>query len=235
VTVHLPTPEQRQFFESAASQYQLDLRTDTSAQAYLTGRGISAQVAATFRLGVLRRPLLGHEAYANRLSVPYLTPAGVVTFTFRCIERHTKRTEVVPGNNQWVDVPASCGDRQHPKYLAPEGADRTLFNVLDLKKDSPVLYVCEGEIDTIILSSLGYPAVGVPGVENWKTHFSKCLEDYAQVYVVCDGDDPGHKLGSFLAREVRARSIRLPRGEDVNSLYVKGGSDALSEVLAGQA
>lgn len=225
--MHLPTPEQRRFFEQACVQYQQDLVADVAAQQYLEGRGITAQAAQQFRIGVLRNPLLGHERFAGRLAIPYLTPHGVVTFTFRCIEQHFALKETL---GIWEKVPSGCED--HGKYLAPEGLDRTLFNVLDLKKNSPYIFVVEGEVDAMTWSMNGWPTIGIPGVENWKDHFSKCLEDYAEVIAICDGDDPGYRLGSFLAREVRARVVRLPRGEDGNSLYVRGGRDALSEVLA---
>jgi DNA primase len=224
VTVHLPTTEQRKFFEQAVSQYQSDLRTDIAGQAYLTSRGVSAAAAATFRLGVLRNPLLGHERYQGRLCIPYITPAGVVTMTFRCIQRHINVTS---------GAVESCGDHSHGKYLAPEGIDRTLYNVTDLKKVSQHILLVEGEMDALTWSMCGWPTVGIPGVENWKEHFSKCIDDYAEILAICDGDDAGYRLGTFLAREVRARVIRLPRGEDGNSLYVKGGRDALAGVLAG--
>ena len=39
--------------------------------------------------------------------------------------------------------------------------------------------ICEGELDTIIASSvLGIPAVGVPGVAAWKPHFTKMFAGY---------------------------------------------------------
>jgi hypothetical protein len=162
----------------------------------------------------VRSPLLGHERYFGRLVIPYLTPAGVVTFSFRCIEPH------------------DCGEHKHGKYLAPEGLDRTLYNVLDFRKDSPRIYLVEGELDALTWSMNGWPTIGIPGVENFKDHHARCLTDYSEIFVLADGDDAGYRLGTFLAKEVKARTIRLPRGEDGNSLYVKGGRDALARILA---
>jgi DNA primase len=205
--------EQRRFFEQAATTYQNDLLGDTSAQAYLATRRISLADAGTFRLGVVRRPLPGHEALTGRLVIPYLTPAGVVNFSFRCLRKH------------------DCKESRCPKYLPIEGMERNLFNVLDLKKDSPFICVTEGELDALALSLAGLPAVGVPGVKNWKKHFSRCLEDFEVIYAIGDSDDAGTKFNSFLARETRARPIRMPPGEDCNSLFVKGGADALRRLL----
>jgi DNA primase len=205
--------EQRRFFEQAATTYQNDLLGDTNAQAYLATRRISLADAVTFRLGVVNSPLPGHEAYRGRLCIPYVTPAGVVNLRYRCAASH------------------DCEAEHHPKYLSGEGAGTNLYNVLDLKKDSPFICVAEGEIDTMSLSLAGLPAVGVPGVDTWQKHFSRCLEDFEVIYAFGDGDKAGGKFSNFLARETRARPIRMPAGEDCNSLYVKGGADALRGLL----
>lgn len=203
--------EQRRFFEQAAMTYQSDLAGDTSAQAYLETRGLGPSAAATFRLGVVRRPLPGHEAYRGRLAIPYLTPAGVVNVRFRCAEAH------------------EC--EGHAKYLSAEGAGTNLYNVLDLKKDEPFICIAEGEIDTMSLSLAGLPAVGVPGVDTWQKHFSRCLEDFEVIYAFGDGDKAGSKFSNFLARETRARPIRMPAGKDCNDIYREQGAEGLRALI----
>jgi DNA primase len=206
---------QRTFFEQAASTYQTDLSGDTAALDYLTKRGL-APAAATFRLGVVRRPLPGHEQYSGRLAIPYLTPSGVVNLRFRCLQDHDHAAE-------------HC-----PKYLSLPDAGTNLYNVLDLKKDSPHVVVCEGELDAISWSLAGIPAVGVPGVDAWQKHWGRTsLRDFDVIYAAGDGDKAGVKFSSFLAREVKARPLRFPPGEDSNSLYAQGGADALQRLLKG--
>jgi DNA primase len=206
--------EQRRFFEHAASTYQQDLAADTAAQAYLAKRGLGPAALATFRLGVVRRPLVGHEQYAGRLALPYLTPAGVVNIRFRCLQAH------------------DCAAVECPKYLSLPDAGTNLHNVLDLKKDSPHIVVCEGEIDTMSWSLAGIPAVGLPGVDAWQKHFSRCLEDFDVVYAAGDGDKAGAKLNSLLAREVKARPLRIPKGQDSNSIYTREGADGLRRLIS---
>lgn len=216
--MRLPSSEQRIFFEQAVSQYQKDLVTDTNAQAYLLSRGIGPETAATFRLGVVANPLLGHEQFRGRLCIPYLTPGGVVTFSFRCLAGH------------------DCKEADCRKYLAPEGEDRTLYNVKSFGAEGDVIYICEGEIDALTLSVCGFPAIAVPGVSQWKPHFTRCFADYqdgGQIYCVADGDDAGRKLSRFLAVEIKARPVRPPQGEDCNSIYIKGGEDGIRRWLAG--
>lgn len=203
--------EQRRFFEQAVSQYQSDLAGDTAVQDYLTKRGFGPEVAARFRLGVVTSPLAGHEQYRHRLAIPYLTPSGVVNLRFRCAEAH------------------DCDG--HAKYLSLPDAASNLFNVLDLKRDSPFICVTEGELDAMTLSMCGLPAVGIPGVSTWQQHFSRCLEDFDVIYAFGDGDDAGGKLNSFLAKEARARPISMPKGTDVNKLYLERGPDALRGLI----
>lgn len=224
--MRLPSAEQKIFFEQAVTQYQRDLASDIPVQEYLTKRGIGPEVAGTFRLGVLRNPLLGHEAYKNRLCIPYITPAGVVTFTFRCLQDHVCKDTVLFINKE--GKPVKCR-----KYRAPADMERTLYNVGDFKIDSDVIYICEGELDALTLSVCGFPAIAIPGVSQWKDHFTRCFADYAQVFVVADGDDAGYRLGAFLSTEIKARAIRPPAGEDVNSIFSKGGRNAIHTWLAG--
>jgi DNA primase len=204
---------QRTFFEQAATTYQSDLAVDTGVQAYLKGRGIDQQAAATFRLGVVRRPLVGHEAYGGRLAIPYLTPAGVVNVRFRCLRPH------------------DCKAAECPKYLSADAAETNLYNVLDFKKDSPFIVIPEGEMDVMAWSLSGVPAVGPPGIEAWRDHFPRCYEDFDVVYSAGDGDKAGSKFNARMAREVKARPLRIPQGEDSNSLFAKGGADALRRLI----
>ncbi|UQA91620.1 toprim domain-containing protein [Streptomyces halobius] len=206
--------EQRRFFEQAVSTYQSNLTSDTSVQAYLMGRGFGPAEAATFRLGVVRRHLVGHEGFAGRLAIPYLTPTGVVNIRFRCLRQH------------------DCASEDCPKYLGMDGAENRLYNVLDLKKPGRAICVAEGELDAATLSMAGLPAVGVPGVESWQDHWGRCLEDFDQIYTFADGDKAGRRFAKFLAKEVRARPVRIPAGEDCNSIYVKEGPNGLRKLIS---
>ncbi|UNM12306.1 toprim domain-containing protein [Streptomyces formicae] len=145
---------------------------------------------------------------------------------FRCLKPHDCAKTVI-----YTDAkgkPSYCR-----KYLSMDGMESNLFNVLDLKKDSLFIGVTEGELDAITLSMCGIPAVGVPGVENWQEHFSRCLADFDVIYSFADGDTAGRKFSKFLAKEAKARPVRIPKGEDVNSIYVKGGADAVRALIEG--
>ena len=205
----LPTPEQRLLLAQAASQYQSDLAADTAAQEYLKSRGFTEAVAQRYRLGVVTSAQGGHERFRGRLAIPYLTPAGPVNFRFRCLQQH------------------SCKEAAHGKYVGLEGFETNLFNVMDLALPGATICVCEGELDAITLSMCGIPAVAVPGATNWKKHFGRCLDDFSRVLVLGDPDEAGKGLNKKLINDVRAIPVRLPKGYDVNSLFVERGADAL--------
>lgn len=154
-------------------------------------------------LGVVLDPVTGHEQYENRLSIPYITRTGVVDIRFRSM------------------------DSSEPKYLGLPGATTHLYNVSSIARAGSQICVCEGEIDTITLDRVvGLYAVGVPGVNNWKKHYSKLLADFDRVFLFADGDQAGHEFAKSLVRELgNVTAINMPDGEDVNSMYIKHGAE----------
>jgi DNA primase len=181
------------------------------AEDYLAERGITMEAAEKARLGVVLDPLTGHEQYVNRLAIPYLTKSGVVDIRFRSL-----------GNEE-------------PRYMGLTGATTRLYNVGAFFRASSYICICEGEIDTITLDYVcGIPAVGVPGVNNWKKHYTRLLSDFDKVFLFSDGDNAGYEFSKSLARELSGLVIiQAPEGEDVNSLYKTHGSDYFKEKIAG--
>jgi DNA primase len=181
------------------------------AEEYLEKRGITSEAARTFRLGVVEDPLPGHENYKDRLVIPYITKTGIIDLRFRAM------------------------NHAEPKYLGLPGASTHLYNVLSVfNAIGDWIAICEGEIDTITLDAIGIPALGVPGANNWKRHYSKILQDFDKIYVFADGDQAGADFGRSLARELaNVIVIQMPEGEDVNSMYIsKGKSYFLDKVNA---
>ena len=191
---------QRESLTRAAKFYHSALH---EAEEYLADRGITLEQAQKARLGVVLEPLTGHEAYTNRLSIPYITRSGVVDLRFRSM------------------------DLQEPKYMGLSGATTHLYNVSAFFRAGSYISICEGEIDTITLDIVcGIPAVGVPGVNNWKKHYSRLLADFDKVFLFADGDNAGTEFGKSLAKELgNLVVVQMPDGEDVNSMYRIHGSD----------
>jgi DNA primase len=190
---------QKELLGQASLRYAANIY---QAEDYLRSRGITMEVARLARLGVVVEPEVGHESFTGRLSIPYITKTGVVDLRFR-----------------------SLNPAVEPKYMGMTGAETKMYNVLDIEKAGDYIGICEGEIDTLTLSSLvGIPCVGVPGANSWKKHYTRLLADFERVFVFADGDQPGKEFATSLARELPVTIIQLPDGQDVNSVYVQEGA-----------
>lgn len=197
--------EQRKLLEMATKQYEASI---SLAEGYLASRGLSLLDARKHRLGVVANPIVGHEYYEGRLSIPYITPAGVVDIRFRAI------------------------NHEEPKYLGLPGAETRLYNVKSYFEASDYIAICEGEIDTITLSSMNIPAIGIPGVKGIKRHYYKVFSDFPTIYVFADGDQAGRDFAKDLAKKLSGVVIiNMPDGEDVNSMYTKHGEEWFHEKL----
>ena len=195
---------QKELLGRATSKYAGSI---SLAEDYLASRGISKEVARLARLGVVEEPEIGHEAFQGRLSIPYITKTGVVDLRFR-----------------------SLNPAVEPKYMGMTGVETKMYNVLDIDRAGDWIGVCEGELDTITLSvCVGIPCVGVPGANSWKKHYTRLLADFERVFVFADGDQPGKEFAASLSRELPVTIVQLPDGEDVNSAYVKYGSQYIRE------
>jgi DNA primase len=199
---------QKESLERAAKYYSNVIH---EAEDYLAERGISLEVARKVGLGVVLDPVTGHEQYENRLSIPYITRTGVVDLRFRSM------------------------DTSEPKYMGLSGASTHLYNVKSFGRATNQIFVCEGEIDTITLDYVvGLPSVGVPGVNNWKKHYTKLLADFDRVFLFADGDQAGHEFSKSLTRELgNVTTIQMPDGEDVNSMYIKHGAEYFNNKVRG--
>lgn len=208
---------QSKLLMEAAQRYAQEISPE--ALVVLAERGISEEVAARFQLGTITDPINGHEMYEGWISIPYITALNdCVGFKFRRV------------------------DDGKPKYGSPLGQKAHLYNVTDVLIQSPYIVVCEGELDTVITSGvLGIPAVGVPGVQAWKPHFSKLFSGYDTIYVVGDNDikedgsNPGADFSKRVANEVlNSQIVQLPPGMDINDHYLAYGADATKKLLVGE-
>jgi DNA primase len=200
----------------AATRYAQNLSAE--AVQYLEGRGISEDVARQFMLGTITEPANGHEMHEGWLSIPYITVMGhCVGFKFRRL------------------------DDGKPKYGSPLGQKSHLYNVVDVTLDVGSIVVCEGELDTVVLSGMcNIPAVGVPGVTAWKPHFARLFNGFDTVYIVGDNDvkedgsNPGAEFSRRVASELtNGQIVQLPPGMDINEFYLAEGPDAINKLLGG--
>lgn len=209
---------QSKSLKEAALRYAQEL--SPQALVVLAERGISEEVASRFHLGTVTDPINGHEMYEGWISIPYMTALDMcVGYKFRRL------------------------DDGKPKYGSPTGQKAHLYNVTDTTILSPHIVVCEGELDTVITSGvLGIPAVGVPGVQAWKSHYPKLFTGYDTVFVVGDNDikedgsNPGAEFAKRVASEIiNSQIVQLPPGMDINDYYLAHGADATRALLVGES
>jgi DNA primase len=199
VTSSVPSGSMKVSLERATSTYETQM-TKEAAQ-YLLGRGITKEVAASFRIGWTA----DDSTFPHRLSIPYLTPSGVVAMKFRAI------------------------DSSEPRFLTYTGTTmKRIYNSSVLSKPLTTVYLCEGEFDTITAQMCGLPAIGIPGVKQWKRTFSRALRNRRTV-ILADGDDSGEgrDFAETVAHDCEHAEIIIFEDMDVNSFYLKYGEEKL--------
>lgn len=211
--MRMPSAGARKSLDRAVTRYEQEI---TRAQTYLEARGIDLLTAQVWRLGVVYSPEPGHEHAVGRLVIPYQNKLGVFALKFRCLQQH------------------DCKANSCPKYMAPLGQETHPYNILATEDDADTIHICEGELDTIILTGvLGEPVVGIPGVQNWKAHYPFHFKGFERVLAWPDGDKAGADFGLKIRKEIPAAEIvTMPSGHDVNSLLLDLGAEALRK-LAG--
>ncbi|MBP2972703.1 toprim domain-containing protein [Mycobacterium tuberculosis] len=114
--------------------------------------------------------------------------------------------------------------------MTAPGDQPWLYNTLALMREVPDIAITEGEIDAITAQVCGLPAVGVPGASMWKPYMRELFLGYRTVYILADGDDAGTQFANAVAATLaNSRVIPMPPGEDVNSLVISKGKQALLE------
>jgi putative DNA primase/helicase len=148
----------RAYDGALAPEHLVDLRKST-----LTDETIRAQFIRSVPPSMIPR-LLGFElpGIQSALLFPFRSPAGGFI-------DHV-RLKVFP--------PVTDGDGHTIKYLQPKGSAPRLYIVAGclervLRDDEP-LWITEGEKKALAVAQLGYPVIGIVGVQGWHAKGS-CL------------------------------------------------------------
>lgn len=129
-----------------------------------------------------------------------------------------------------TDVTRRSLNGGEPKYLRTANVP---FMVRQANADRLIL--CEGEIDTITAHMAGFKAMGVPGAKAWEAYWAYLLRD-CSVIIAFDGDDEGRRATARVYQDLKSlgvevKAAQLPDGEDVNSLWLKGGRELLDQAF----
>jgi len=189
------------------------------------------RIAQKYRLGLVNPAEPADRRFSGMLAIPYITRAGVVWFKYRCTLDHDCKEY------------ARDGHPEHAKYAAVSGEEPWIYNPEAFFTADDTIGVTEGEIDAIVATEkLHIPSVGIPGVEIWTQNrkiWKRTFDDYANILVFADGDNPsqahpdgaGLEFARTLAKDVsrKALVVRCDPGEDVASMVASGKGDILRE------
>ena len=210
----------KQSLEEATVLYEANRNGDLPP--YLASRAMHPSTVERFRLGVVGTSSdtihPGHEQYAGRLAIPYLGPSGVQGIRFRCLTCED----------------CSADDGCGVKFLGLSSVPTRLYNTRAIHEADDRIVILEGEGDTWTAAQLGLPAVGVPGSNNWKPHHWRIFTGFSDVIVVGDNDDAGRRFVAKVHKSIPVARPVIIGGkdkDDVTSLFVREGADAVFDVL----
>jgi len=202
----VPSSSTKKSLEEATHAYELQLEGSPGSQ-YLLSRGITSEVAASFRLGFVGEPLPGDDHLRNRISIPYLTPAGVVGLQLRATAVEAEK-----------------------KYLPwRSGLPGRPFNVSALLQGGAV-YLTEGEIDAISATLAGLPAVGISGAKKWKPVYARMFR-FREVVILADAGSAGSEFAEACVRDLEGAKIIYMPGDDVNYNLCRLGIEGLRKLV----
>lgn len=215
--LQVPSRSMKSGLEEASNLYESRL-PGSVAEKYLSNRGITKEAMTYFRLGFVGDdPFQGHEFKEGRLSIPYITPSGIVTIRFRAIPE-----DGIPG-----------GTEPAPKMLSLANSGTWLYNTRDMIDTTGIIGITEGEPDAWTVHMLGIPVVAIPGAKAWeKLKVASRAFRFRKAIIFADNDDHGE--GKEFAEKVQAdlrgsRICLMPEGHDTNSFANEYGLDALKE------
>lgn len=206
-----PSESHKSWLTELAHRYHEALTPEV--RSYLEERALGPDAVRGALLGLVTEPDPAHEHYRDRLSIPYITPTGVVSMRFRCLE---------------------CSDKceGHGKYEGVAGETTHLYNVQALHDATDAIGIAEGELDALVATYMGLPTVGCPGTGNWKDFYYRLFDDFQHVYVLGDGDPAGRNWTASLVPNIPGAVSRvMPNEYDVTRFVTEYGPQALLDYV----
>ena len=109
------------------------------------------------------------------------------------------------------------------RFYIQSNVEKPVYLLYDiLERGVTKVYVCESQINTLYLRSLGYDAIGLFGTGSYK-QLDTLKRSGIRSYILCfDGDAAGRKgaerFKKYIGKDVFITDVLLPEGKDVNDL-----------------
>ncbi|MEM6911902.1 MAG: DNA primase [Verrucomicrobiota bacterium] len=244
---------------AAAFFHQLLLKSPEAAEAraYLKSRGLNSEIARRWQLGYAPPESESFLAWARsqKFKARQLIDAGLAALKDEAqpkggLYARFRDRILFPVSNDYGDTIAFSGRLLDPnaktaKYLnSPETVlfekSRT-FYALDRTKRAilreKAVLVCEGQLDLITCVEHGIENVVAPLGTAFTEQHARILRRHAERILLCyDSDAAGQKAAERTFRQLAAfgcevRLVRLPAGEDPDSLIRSQGPEAFRGLL----
>lgn len=250
-------PRLLELLERAAGSYHWALADSDAgaiARGYLAERGVSAEIASTFRLGLSAAGghFLHPAAVKRGFSGAELCAAGLARkdSAGRVIDHFSSARLLFPISDAKGNVRGFSGrsiDGAEPKYFNCRTSaifvkGRLLFGqeqAASAIAQAGRVIVCEGFFDAVALSAHGFAeSVSVMGIAMTEHQAAQLAQMAVPIYVAYDGDDGGARTAPrALERLAKAGAkdvflAQLPAGDDPASLLAERGGEAFAGVLA---
>lgn len=178
-------------------------------------RHLNAETIGKFRLGYMDEDFIGLMRKRG-FSIADLRGAGLIAeksnrpmFEGRVIIPYLNRDSIV----------TLRGKKIGGNTLQVAGITLGMYAVDNVRAHDGDVYLCEGEVDTMYLNQLGFPAAGVPGADTFQPQWASWLENARRVFICYDADEAGQK-GALKVKEIlgaKARIVDLPVPEHEES------------------
>jgi len=218
-----PKPEPTKLSIDLASIMDWHLNMPDSRRAYWLKRGLFDQTINDFMLGW----------DGKRYTIPHLyrlVPFGVKRRVSQeemsaATQRNEEQTRQIKADNPTITDQAlkKMLPALPEKYTSVTGSRSGLFNA-DVLWNTDKVVICEGEIDAMLLTQWGFPAVSsTAGAGTFKEKWVDLFSGVSKIWLMYDNDEAGRK-GEALVKSIlrRAKIVRYPQGtNDCGDLFEK--------------
>ncbi len=237
---------------AAAAEYfarRMTMTVDGQAcAAYLAARGFTIDAITAFGLGASGPDRVN---LASALSIPEsdLLAAGLLVDRDGRLRNRFRDRLMFPIHDAAGQVVGFSGrvlDATEPKYLnspaSPHFAKGELL--YNLHRAAPTIrktgavFIVEGNFDVLRVSLAGFPSVVAPLGTSLTTDHARTIASLARTaYLLFDNDAAGRRAtfkggDLLLSAGLAVRVVRIPDGEDPDSLVAKIGRHGLERLLA---
>jgi len=198
-----PTHAAQTIYERAVAIAEDALFDHPEVVKYLNRRGVTAQTIVDFRIGYMGAEWT-KEMHAT-FDLYSMREAGLIGANSN--DFWVYNAILIP----YIDegrVKQLRGKQIEGRTIGLGGKPTRLFNSDGIKGEREV-FVCEGEMDAVLLSQLGYPTVGVPGAGAFKDLWLRHFEEARRIFVIPDHDNINPNTGKRAGIEGARRTIEI--------------------------